>query len=400
MPTETPDPDIGSGADWFLEAVGAVPPPSTGSEAIDELTKENDVVPETAPGDRSGATAQVVQTTQVTTSSFDGTPGTTNAAFAPAPLQGVATLDVARPLPPPPPTPEAGDAAAATVVSDVEMELSRPLRARRSFRWPIVVVLVLMIVAVGVAAIFMPRAVEAEALAVRQMYYDVTADVRAYIPEAQIALDSITDESSDIAQLSAAIPRIAQVDSRSFAMQSDAAEPLPSTLPLVPTGAIDALIPLQDTTGRLGDDGSDLAERLGNAYFYRVSIPGLMQTGNLPTAATTETINKISATLASSLADDARFVSQLPDDPIFEDVHTLAEDSHERYAPWQTEYLTALADDDRGSAQALIAEINATRTALAEANTDALGAFRSEFDAHIVGYAGELDVHMSNLSRG
>lgn len=400
MPTETPDPDIEHGADWFLEAIGAVPPPPTGSEAIDELTRENDIVPDTAAGDRSGATTQIVQTTQVTTSSFDGSPGTTNAAFAPAPLQKVATLEVAPPLPPPPPSPEAADAAAATVVADVEMELSRPLRARRSFRWPIVIVLVLMIIAVGVAAIFMPRAVEAEAVTVRQMYYDVTADVRSYIPEAQIALDSITDKSSDIAQLSAAIPRIAQLDSRSFAMQTEAAEPLPSTFPLVPTGAIDALIPLQDTTGRLGDDGSDLAERLGNAYFYRVSIPGLMQTGNLPTAATTETINRISATLASSLADDARFVSQLPDDPIFEDVHTLAEDSHERYGSWQTEYLAALADDDRGTAQVLIAEINATGTALAEANTEALGAFRAEFDAHIVGYAGELDVHMSNLSRG
>jgi hypothetical protein len=251
-----------------------------------------------------------------------------------------------------------------------------------------------------VAATFLPRAAEAEALAVRQTYYDVTSDVRSYIPEAQAALDAITDETSDIAELSAAIPRIAELDSLAFAMQDTAAEPLPSTLPLVRTGAIDALVPLQDSTGSLGDDGSDLANRLGSAYIYRVSIPGLMQTGNLPTAATTETINEISSMLAASLADDAAVVSRLPRDEIFSDVHELALDSHTRYGPWQMEYLAALANEDRDAAEVLISEIDETRAGLAEANTGALAAFRSVFDSYIVEYAGQLEVHMTNLTLG
>jgi len=259
---------------------------------------------------------------------------------------------------------------------------------------------VLLIIAVGVAAVFLPRAVEAEALAVRQTYYDVTSDVRSYIPEVQVALDSITDETSDIAELSAAIPRIAGLDSRSFAMQQAAAEPLPSVLPLVPTGAIDALVPLRDTTAGLGDDGSDLARRLGNAYIYRVSIPGLMQTGNLPTAATTETINEISTTLAASLADDAATVAQLPQDPVFVEVKALADLSHARYATWQMEYLAALTNEDRDSAENLIAEITETKSLLARTNTEALALFRSEFDAYIVAYSGSLEVHMHNLSQG
>jgi hypothetical protein len=168
----------------------------------------------------------------------------------------------------------------------------------------------------------------------------------------------------------------------------------------VQTAAIDALVPLQDSTGSLGDDGSDLANRLGNAYIYRVSIPGLMQTGNLPTAATTETINEISSTLAASLADDAAVVSQLPGDAIFSDVHALAFDSHTRYGPWQMEYLTALTNEDRDAAEVLITEINETRAGLAEANTEALAAFRSVFDSYIVDYAGQLEAHMNNLTLG
>ena len=418
MTYEGPDSDSERDGAWFLEAVGAAPPAPTGSEAMDELTRENDAIPapdaaspsDGIPGQRTSAAEpsamQVLQTTQVTVSSFDGSPGTTNAAFAPTTARRTQAAPVAPPLPIQPSVETPTDvmdpiaADAPTVASTVDPELARPLRSRRTFRWPVIAVLLLAILAVGVAAVVMPRAAEAEALAVRQIYYDVTSDVRTYIPEAQIALDSITDETTDIAELSAAIPRIAELDSLAFSMQEAAADPLPSTLPLVPTGAIDALVPLQDTTGSLGADGSDLAHRLGNAYIYRVSIPGLMQTGNLPTAATTETINEISGTLAASLADDAAVVSQLPDDAIFSDVQALAFQSHTRYATWQAEYLGALTSEDRGAAEELIAEINATKVALADANSVALASFRSTFDGYIVDYAGQLEVHMSDLSQG
>ncbi len=418
MTNKVPDSDSERDGNWFLEAVGATPPSPTGSEAMDELTRENDAIPapivdpsaEEVPTQRpssAGPSAmQVLQTTQVTVSSFDGTPGTTNAAFAPASATRTQTAPVAPPLPVPLAVEVPTDAIdpipadASTIASAVDEELARPLRSRRTFRWPVITVLLLMILAVGVAAVVLPRAAEAEALAVRQTYYDVTSNVRGHIPEAQEALDSITDETSDIAELSAAIPRIAELDSLAFSMQEAAAEPLPSIFPLVTTGAIDALVPLQDTTGSLGADGSDLANRLGNAYIYRVSIPGLMQTGNLPTAATTETINEISATLAASLADDAGVVSQLPDDAIFSNVQALAQQSHTRYATWQTEYLGALANEDRGAAEVLIAEINATKMDLADANTVALASFRSTFDGYIVDYAGQLEAHMNDLSQG
>ena len=414
MTNKPPDSASEHDGNWFLEAVGAAPTAPTGIEAIDELTRENDVSPTEVVGTgRTQAadlpaptTRQLVQTTQVTVSSFDGSPGTTNAAFAPVSTKRAQTTPAAPPLSDLPPGDDATEApdlvapSAATVVNTVDEELARPLRSGRSFRWPVIVVLVLMIIAVGVAAIFLPRAAEAEALAVRQTYYDVTSDVRSYIPEAQAALDAITDETSDIDELSAAIPRIAELDSLAFAMQLVAAEPLPSTLPLVQTGAIDALVPLQDSTGSLGDDGSDLANRLGNAYVYRVSIPGLMQTGNLPTAATTETINEISSILAASLADDAAVVSRLPDDEIFSDVHALAQDSHMRYGPWQLEYLAALTNEDRDAAEVLITEIDETRADLAESNTAALAAFRSVFDGYIVEYAGQLEAHMNDLTQG
>ncbi len=429
---------------WFLEAVGATSPKPTGSEALSELTKENSVVdadgtpsegsspdsetPDATPtpaktgAETTGESTRIVKTTQVTFSSFDGDPGTANSTFAP--IRGDRALDVGSLPPPAKPTPSVAPvvAAGATAVMasasspaqpapappaapaaaperEVDPELARQVRSDRSFRWPIVAVVVLIAVAIGVAAFWLPRAMEAEAIATRQTYYDATAAVRNHLPASQAALDVITNPASTNDQLNGSIPAIAQLDTLAFAMRDAAAEPLPTALPLLPKDAITALEPLQETTALLGEEGDGIAKRLGNAYIYRISIPVLLSPGNLPISAGTETINTISVTLAASLADDAAVVAELPDDPTFATVQTLAIDSHARYATWQTEYLAALTSGDSDAAQTLIDELNAMREALNDANGAALASFRLEMDSQIVTYAVELEVHMTALTQ-
>ncbi|MDA2980139.1 MAG: hypothetical protein O3B42_10340, partial [Actinomycetota bacterium] len=464
----------------FLEAVGATPPAPSGTDAMAELTKENEVVtpdsqdstpddpqaapeqrdeqgdededsheeddPATAPADDSaeGQTAEAIggddppevdgapvegdktdhggvrdlsttitRTTQITVSSFDGNPGTANA-----------TYDRLVPIPPPPrpasllPAAAAADVAGATAPDatvqqsleaeqdvagagghTMDSELSRPLRSRRAFRWPIVVVLLVLIAAVAAAAIWLPIATEAEALVVRQAYYDATSAVRNQLPDTQGALDAITRAGSTAEELSGSIPVIAQLDSLAADMERAAAEPLPSVLPLVPKGPIDALEPLQDQTAQLGADGTEVADRLGNAYIYRVEIPGLMDVGNLPTSASTETVNTISVTLATSLSNDAGAIAALPDDGAFEAVRSEAVETHTRYIQWQTEYLNALASENTSAALELVAELETLRTSLTGTNASALGVFRSEMDGLIVTYAVRLETHMGNISR-
>jgi hypothetical protein len=361
----------------------------------------------------------------VTFSSFDGDPGTANSTFAtprggrpvapaasrektqaappvaPIVTAGAATAVMA--TPPPDATPAPPEAApakkAAAKQPEVDPELSKQVRSNRSFRWPIVAVLALLLIAVVVAAFWLPRATEAEAIAVRQSYYDATAAVRNQLPASQASLDVITNPASTNDQLNGSIPAIAQLSTLAFGMQDVAAEPLPTVIPFLPKGAVDELEPLQETTALLGEDGDGIAKRLGNAYIYRISIPVLMSPGNLPISASTETINTISVTLAASLADDSAVVAELPDDPTFAAVKTEAVNSHERYAEWQSEYLAALTAEDPDAAQALVDELNATRTALNDSNDAALAAFRTEMDGRIVSYAVELEGHMTELTQ-
>ncbi|MEZ5175975.1 MAG: hypothetical protein R2823_07185 [Acidimicrobiia bacterium] len=411
MTTSIPDGEDRDNGSWFLEAVGAAPPSPSGADAIADLTRENDMIADgpaaSAPSDERRVATTTIRTTSITVSSFDGDPGTLNATYdrrrlPPQPAAAAATM--APNLPPPPPMPEAkqviepvneppSDAAA------FDEELPRQLRSRRSYRWPIVVVLILLIVAVGIAAIWLPRATESEAIAVRQRYYDATVAVRNQLPGAQSALDAITTIDSTPESLSTAIPMIAELDSAAFTMQEVASEPLPSILPLVPKGPIDALEPLKQETAILGTEGSELAGRLGNGYVYRVRIPTMLSPGNLPTTASSETINTISVTLAASLADDAAALAELPDEPTFGDVKAAAQASHARYTDWQTEYLSALSEGNTTVALALVTELDALRASLMTEEATALGAFRTEIDGRIVNYAGELETHMDDLTQ-
>lgn len=453
--TKQPGGGHGDGS-WFLEAVGATTPAPTGAEALSELTKENEVVnpsepagdepapvaddvtdadaevgPDDAPAhqtapapespvDRSAETAQVTKTTQITISSFDGDPGTANSTFAaPRSAGGVDVVPRSTPTPPPSQAPTPAKVAAATAVippaepptprqsappptpppsDQPDADLAPQVRSGRSFRWPVVALIGLVVVIVGIAAFWLPQATRAEAVAVRQSYYDATVAVRNQLPASQAALDVITNPTSTSDDLNGSIPAIAQLDTLAFDMQDVAAEPLPTVLPLVPKGPIDELEPLQETTSILGQEGDEIAKRLGNAYIYRISIPVLLSPGNLPISAGTETINTISVTLAASLADDARVVAELPDDPTFEEVHAEALATHDRYAVWQQEYLAALTGEDQDGAQALINELDTMRTDLNASNDAALSVARTEMDGRIVSYAVELETHMTVLT--
>ena len=443
MTTRFPNGDNDADGSWFLEAVGAVEPAPSGADALADLTRENELVtvgdpaeaeqpvseknpsstdsplspadsangaPAIADDARASAHTKMIRTTQTTLSSFDGNPGTANATYAPVGSLPALPIAIPPPTAPPPlpktvsptapPSPVPPIPAATAVEEATPDALSRPLRTGRSFRWPVISILVALIAAVGVAALWLPRATDAKAVAVRQSYYDATSAVRNHLPASQGALDAVTSVQSSSDELSGAVPTIATLDSLAMELQRVAAEPLPSVLPLVPKGTIDALAPLQVQSALLGSEGKDLATRLGNSYIYRVTVPTMLTAGNLPSSATTETVNTISVTLAASLAADAQVIAQLPDDPGFTDVRILATETQARYSEWQTEYLAALSGEDTAGATDLLAELDQMRFDLAEENARALGAMRVELDSWIVSYAAELEAHMSKLTRG
>jgi hypothetical protein len=409
MSRNTSNESHGADGSWFLEAVGAKPPTPLPSETVAELSRENtsaadeielaedakhsDDVHSPEPGLAVPATVSVM--------SFDGDPGTSTSSFDPIPV-----------APPPPDlddlsalgTDITGEADAVPGAGPPQNEtddpqLSPALRSGRRFRWPVIVLFVAGVGLLAAAVFYLPRAVETEALTVRQSYYDAASGVRTYIPEAQLALDAITNPGSSQQEVSASVPMISELDSRAFALETATAEPLPDVLPLVPSAPIDELAPLQDRGAILGGASSALARGLGNAYIYRTSIPLLLDTGPLPAAATTQEVNEISVRLSASLASDAGIVADLPNDPNFTVVADAATVTVARYRTWQDEYLTALTGEDAEDAGALISEIETMRADLAAINESSLLAYRTDADGRLVTLAGELDAYMTAVTQ-
>ncbi len=401
MSRNTSNQSHGADGNWFLEAVGAKPPTPKASESVAELEREN-AEDDTSDEAASTETDPTPVNTRVTAMSFDGDPGTSTSSFDPIPapppppdledLPELSQDDTGEiDLPPPPDLP-------ADAVDDTE--LSPALRSRRRFRWPVVVILVVLVGLVGAAAIYLPRAAKQTAADVGQDYYDASAGVRNYLPTAQTALDAVTNSNSSSQEVSSAVPLISELDSRAFALEAVTAEPLPDVLPLVPSGAIDDLVPLRDRGAILGASSSGVARGLGNAYVYRTSIPLLLDTGPLPAAATTQEVNEISVRLAASLASDSGIVADLPNDSSFVSVDAAAASALDRYATWQDEYLAALAGEDSDAAAALIAEMEVLRVDLNATNDSALLAYRTVADLGIVDLAGELEAYMTALTQG
>ncbi|GMR03144.1 MAG: hypothetical protein BMS9Abin20_1511 [Acidimicrobiia bacterium] len=385
-----PSPDNGT---WFLEVVSAKSPSPTPSEAIAELTREN-TVPDLPAHDTEASPPSEPDNVEILLVSFDGDPGTSLSSFDPIPA-----------LPSPPPdllgsTIETDLLNSAPIMDDFDDSVLPPaLRTKRRFRWPVIVFLVFVTAAVGIAVVWLPRAVAQEALAVRQSYYDATLAVRTYLPPSQTALDAITNPGSTDSDVGESVPVITRLSSHATNLETVAAAPLPTKLPLVPSGPIDALVPLRDRSAILASDSSEIARRLGHGYVYRTSIPQLLNTGELPTSGTTAVVNELSLRLASSLADDAALIADLPTDSSFASVLDQATKALDRYGPWQDEYFAALTGEDPDSAAVLVSELDTIRTELVAQNERALLEFRTEMDARIMSLAGELEAHLDDLSR-
>ncbi|GMQ92905.1 MAG: hypothetical protein BMS9Abin12_0382 [Acidimicrobiia bacterium] len=381
----TQDDNKGSGNDgsWFLEAVGAVSPPPTPSEAIAALELDN-TLPETAAVLPSGSQA-------VTITSFDGSTGTSTSTFEP--IGGTPSLAAhstgEMEIPVPPAAPHEPD----------DTGLSPVLRTRRAFRWPAVTFGVFLVAVAALAVVWLPAALRQDAIVIKQTYADGALAVRLYLPTAQTALDAITSPDTTQDELFSAVPIISQLDSLALELQVTATAPLPRQLPLLPNEEVVALGPLQQTAQIHAAQASDVARQLGYAYVYRTTIPTLLTTGELPTTADTQTINTLSVSLASSLVADSAALSDLPITETAAGLELSARAAVERYGSWQEEYLASLSEGDEAAATLLIAELDNLRSGLMTELETTMRTFRVEIDDQIVVLAADLENFLAALTQ-
>jgi hypothetical protein len=393
---------------WFLEAVGVKKPPPSSIESIAELERENTLVDLPAvelshedsiaiSSDKQASPPPVAKNTDaivIEMTSFDGDPGTSLSSFDPVPE-----------LPPMPSNVVAAIAVETVDEPDVlsetvdESNLSAPLRTRRPFRWSALGLVLVVIGAVALGIVWLPRAANSAAAATRTSYYDASLTVREFLPTAQASLDIVTNPSSTDAALGTVIPVVSELTSHGTNLVAVAAEPLPTVLPFLSADAVSELPPLRDRSAILGSDTSEVARQIGHAYVYRTSIAQLLVVGDLPTTAGPEEINALSVTLAADLVESASLVADLPSNATFDDVASRATEAVGAYAQWQKDYLEALAEGDEPAAIALVSEIAAIREVLVAETGQALMSFRDSLDDRIVSLSAEFDEHLANLSQ-
>jgi len=370
----------GNDGSWFLEAVGAAPPAPKSSDAvaafeIDNVVDDADAV--ASPLDSIAAVA-----------TFDGGTGTSTSTYE-RPVEPDADVTSEIDVLVPDDAPAIGD----------DPGLNPVLRSKRSFRWPAVAFGLFLIAIAALAALWLPAALEQDAVAVKQTYADSALALRQQLPVGQSALDVITDPSSTEDAIAAAVPAISQLDSAAHELAVAAAKPLPRQLPVFPVEEVTELGPLQDSALIHAAQGSDIARNLGYSFVYRTTIPQLLAPDDLPVTADVQTINTLSIEMASSLVDDADALGNLPTTESTADLNAAAHTAVERYAFWQDEYLTALSEGDEAAATSLIDEMDDIKATLNGELTSALATARVEIDLQIVELAGDLETYLEALTQ-
>ncbi len=396
----------GSDASWFLELVGAIAPTPTPKGSLADLAAESNGAPddETEPQVAAVAAAGSLPdaTAVVGDDPFPGDTSTTGASIAVEGLDAPATgtLPVTAPLTTPDaasPAPPAPPQRSPLPEGWTPNELAPELQTRRSVRLGSILATLVLVVVVGAAVVLVPRFVRSEAASTAMRYETALVDLRNVLPDAQLALATLTDPTAAPDDVTATVPTVATLDAAAHDVVVLGDAPLPSTPPLVPRGPLDALEPTRRQLSLLGNEGSTIASRLGHVFSYRTTVGDILDTGPLPVTAEPQQINALSVDLAETLANDAELVAALPDDAAFSELRDAVDAALERFATWQGEYVEALGSGDEAAATVLVDELSELRRSLVHLLDLALADVRPELDAQIIELAGQIEATIDDL---
>lgn len=271
----------------------------------------------------------------------------------------------------------------------VPEEMSKTVMSRRNFRWPIIVIALLAGALVATTIVALPLVGSRAADARSEEYRGALSAIRDRLPDVQATLAAVTDVSTGMTGLSgSAIAGLAGAADDAGVL---AALPLPSTFPLVPRASVEALQPHRELTGLAASDAAALADRLQKVFRYRSTTEHLLDLPPLPTGADSATINELSVTLASTLADATGALSEVSADGALGEHRARLGEVIARLGDWQVEYLDALRREDADRAGDLIEETRTWSRQLESALLAGLGAVREEVDRDLVRLSQDID---------
>ncbi len=271
----------------------------------------------------------------------------------------------------------------------VPRELARQVTSGRNFRWTVIITMLVMgALAVG-AVLWLPSIVRHRADVRAEQYRSALYDLRTELPSAQGALATATDPEATQEELSELAGPLTDLVSVAEHLADVIADPLPEAPPLLPSGPIDELVPLQDRLGPLGGEAVAVQKRISDLVRYRTLLAGITDLPDLPTEATAADINELRVTLAAFHADSVGTVNQMSPDTALTEHLDEVRAALNRFADWQIDYLEVLRQGDDPTP--LIAEITTLFENLDHTIVPPLATIRTETDTQILDLAQELD---------
>ncbi len=275
-------------------------------------------------------------------------------------------------------------------------ELSRTVERDRRFRWPVVITVGLLTLAVIAVVVWLPTTSEGRADATAKNYSAALIEIRSDLPDTQQVLAVVTEPAADATQFAELIPTVTDLSADADAALAVAAEPLPSPWPLAPDEPFHQIAPFRDAVSAHATSAEAIARRLGDVLDYRSLFSGFMDVGQLPTTASD--LNEINTRLATAAADSSLILGELPEDAALDEHRTAAQLFLERFLVWQIDYADALRNDDTELVALLINEFATERANLDALMIEALSTIRGEIDQAIIQLATEIDDTLAGLA--
>ena len=269
-------------------------------------------------------------------------------------------------------------------------ELSSTVSSRRSVRWAVVVLALLIGGVAAFALWWMPQASEQRATTHADLMRDSLADLYDDLGGMQQALAAATEPTSTEPDLSSVTIGLAGTTDSAARLLDVANQDVPSPLPLTSAEPFEDLDTIRVGLEPLAAEATSIRDQIADIAAYRAALLEVLDVGELPLTADSATVTAQGASLAQSLAGSVAALSSMPTSGPFSDHRALVDGAVTDFAQWQEDYLDALRSGDAARAERLVAELSLERRALGDQLVGTLAELRTDVDTRILQLAEDV----------
>ena len=270
-------------------------------------------------------------------------------------------------------------------------DMDRKIESGRPFRWTSVVAALAVIGLIVVGLVLLPSITRSRANDHREMMSTALWGLRTELPDTQASLRTATEPDSSVTALNDLSTQLTVLAAKSSAVDEAGRAELPSAPPFTSSAPIDELAPIQQRLEPLATTAQTIQRRISNLVEYRSLISRFMVLPELPTEADPATQADLRVVLASTQAESASILGELPSDVSLSTHLELAREINDLFGSWQIEYLEALRIQDPVAAEALIADLTTRLDDLDTALITPLAQIRRQTDRDLIDLADAVD---------